>query len=355
MPTIRTATAKPGALTVAEGENIILRPAVIKSADYSLTAAHNREFHELAGTTATVTLPTVSASFTETDDWFVDLKNTLTTNITIDRNSQNIDGAAANFVLVAGASVRIRMNYATTGFYTQSFGTTKSPTIQKFTSNGTWTKPAGCRKVIVEVVGPGGGGGGSANPGSDEYTIGGGGGAGGYTKAIIDVTSISSSTITIGTGGAGGTAGASGSSGSGASSWADGTNTVSANAGSGGSTRPATSAAFARTVAYGAGGSATSGGWTLEIAGENGYRGWSTGGSATDIIVIAGNGANSMYGRGGVGAVLSNTGAIAGGAGAGYGSGGAGGVSYENSASPAATSSNGGAGANGVVIVTEFY
>ena len=118
MPTIRLAAAKGAELTPTEADADMKRTAVAQTSDYALDATHNREFHQLGGSVATVTLPTVSASFTETDDWFVDFRNNLTTNITFDRNSQNIDGAAADFVLPAGASVRIRMDAATAAFYT---------------------------------------------------------------------------------------------------------------------------------------------------------------------------------------------------------------------------------------------
>jgi hypothetical protein len=92
--------------------------------------------------------------------------------------------------------------------------------VQTFTSSGTWTKPAGVTKVIVEVQG----GGGSGSDGDATYTRFTHGGAGGYAKKLIDVSSISSATITVGSGGAGVTSYP--SNGGGDSSWADGTNTV---------------------------------------------------------------------------------------------------------------------------------
>lgn len=69
-----------------------------------------------------------------------------------------------------------------------------------FTSSGNWTKPSGVRKVLVEVYGGGGGGGGTS------FSMGtGGGGAGGVAIKLIDVTSVSSVSVTVGAGGAGGT------------------------------------------------------------------------------------------------------------------------------------------------------
>jgi hypothetical protein len=70
-----------------------------------------------------------------------------------------------------------------------------------FTSSGTWTKPSGVRKVLVEVYGGGGGGSGS----NSNYMSSGGGGAGGVAIKLIDVTSVSSVSVTVGAGGAGGT------------------------------------------------------------------------------------------------------------------------------------------------------
>jgi hypothetical protein len=81
--------------------------------------------------------------------------------------------------------------------------------MQVFTASGTWTKPAGVNLVKVTVVG-GGGGGGSAT--TNDLTAGGGAG-GGTAIEVIDVSGISSETITIGAGGAGGTGGGVGSDG----------------------------------------------------------------------------------------------------------------------------------------------
>ncbi len=64
--------------------------------------------------------------------------------------------------------------------------------VQTFTSSGTWTKPAGVNKVIVELVGGGGAGGFGAS---------GGAGAGGYSKKFISSGLGSTETVTIGAGG----------------------------------------------------------------------------------------------------------------------------------------------------------
>jgi hypothetical protein len=97
--------------------------------------------------------------------------------------------------------------------------------VQVFTSSGTWTRPTGITKVVVEVVG----GGGSSGSGDVDWSYGGSGGSGGYARKFLDVSSISTSTITVGAGGVknAGTA-------AGASSWADGTNTITGGAGGNG-------------------------------------------------------------------------------------------------------------------------
>ena len=77
--------------------------------------------------------------------------------------------------------------------------------FQEFTTNGTWTKPAGVTWVKIEVIG-GGGGGGSGRVGG--HANGGNGGAGSPIVSGIWAASDvpNSATITIGAAGAGGAA-----------------------------------------------------------------------------------------------------------------------------------------------------
>ena len=187
--------------------------------------------------------------------------------------------------------------------------------VQIFTSSGTWTRPTGIKKVIVEVQGAGGSGG-KRNGG---YV--GAGAAGGYAQKLIDVSSISSATITVGTGGAAVTAISTPGNSGGSSIWSDGTNTITCTGGSGGD----------GTTSYvcTSGGTATGG--DLNIPGAD-----------SDIGRSAGK--DSMFGFGGPEASeTSNFGAGTSPNAKGYGSGG----------SPTYLDTSG-SGANGIVIVTEY-
>ena len=98
--------------------------------------------------------------------------------------------------------------------------------VQVFTSSGTWTKPSGITKVMVEVQGAGGAGTKSATNGNRNS-----GGGGGYARKLIDVSSISSATVTVGAGGVGSTSSNVTGTAGGDSIWSDGTNTVTGSGG----------------------------------------------------------------------------------------------------------------------------
>jgi hypothetical protein len=182
--------------------------------------------------------------------------------------------------------------------------------VQTFTSSGTWTKPSGITKVIVEVQGAG-----SSGRADGSYFRGAGGG---YSKKFIDVSSISSATITVGAGGAAQSANGGAGNAGGNSIWSDGTNTVT---GGGGSAH--------NTVGTGALGGVATGG-DLNINGQ---------GSGT---VVGSENGNSFLGYGDwcPGSLTgSNQETIPG-----YGGGGGNGyTSYPSRP-----------GGNGIVIVTEY-
>jgi hypothetical protein len=65
--------------------------------------------------------------------------------------------------------------------------------MQVWTSNGTWSRPSGVKSICVQVIGAGGGGSGYCESA----------GAGGMAERSIDVTNVSSVTVTVGTPGGG--------------------------------------------------------------------------------------------------------------------------------------------------------
>lgn len=174
---------------------------------------------------------------------------------------------------------------------------------QKFTSNGTFTVPAGVTTIYVTAVGGGGGG----AIGSMDINGGGGGGGGAATyMQPFTVTAGSSHAITVGSGGAGNTGGAGGTGG-------------------------ITSVGTLVTCAGGVGGA---------INGAGGAAGGAGGanGAGASANFNGGTGGGTVLGAGAGG------GNITGPAGSGYGAGGAGGGAY-------GASHGGGAGAPGIVII----
>ena len=192
--------------------------------------------------------------------------------------------------------------------------------VQVFTAASTWTRPTDITKVIVEVQG--GGGGGSSGNGLGWWP--GAGGGGSYVKQFIDVSSIATATLVVGSAGSGGAPG-SGTAG-GTTSWTDGTNTISCLGGAPGEYN-------APHGNGGLGGVATAAGATWLVNGQNGAQGYQYG-----------LGGSSPLGQGGVGWDYDYS---VGPPATGYGGGGAGGKGPESTR-------HGGAGTSGIVIVWEY-
>lgn len=211
------------------------------------------------------------------------------------------------------------------------------------TTTGAITLNAGTKAFLVEVLGGGGGGGNCPNGSTANNGVGaGGGGAGGYaSKWIVRPTGTYTPTCTIGAGG--------GSTVNGSQSvFSDGTNTLTANGGTAGTSAP-TPGQHA-WLPGGVGGSAAGG--DINRTGEMGdFSFYFTTNAATTIAVKGGGGGSSQYGVGGayIGFTTGSAQQATGSAGSGYAAGGGGGISMNGG-----TAIGGGAGTAGVVIITEF-
>lgn len=217
--------------------------------------------------------------------------------------------------------------------------------IQRFTSSGTYTKTSGVTKAFVKIVG-GGGGSGSANSTTSEAGAGGGGQSGQYCEAYIDVTSISTATITIGSAGTGSNSSSDGTAG-GTSSYSDSSRTITCLGGDGGDTLDGvagTGAPSGSTQSYTDNSGVT--GFIKDIPPRVGFRGLAVGGS----LGYGGDGGDSPCGTGGIGS-RQNSGPnnAAGNDATGYGAGGGGACAVGNT-----TRAAGGDGSPGYCEIWEF-
>ena len=95
----------------------------------------------------------------------------------------SLSGQSGKFLTTNGSTLSWGVVSGTSGFRS----------MQVWTSNGTWNRPAGVKSIKVQVVGAGGGGSGYCESG----------GAGGFSERVIDVTNVSSVTVTVGNPGGG--------------------------------------------------------------------------------------------------------------------------------------------------------
>ncbi|HXI82122.1 MAG TPA: hypothetical protein VNM34_15045 [Verrucomicrobiae bacterium] len=206
---------------------------------------------------------------------------------------------------------------------------------QILASGTSYTTPAGCTHILVEMIGAGGGGGGAAQAATNA-AAGGGGAAGAFASAYIAVTASTAYTIAIGAGGGGGAAGNNdGSTGGNTTITVSGTTYTAAGGGGGKGC-----AAGVGTIVQGGDGSSSSN-CDLNGRGAPGHEG---------IVIsktIASGGAGGSPPWGGGGRATGNTEAQ-GNDGKLYGGGGAGGCCLGT------TARAGGAGANGVIRIWEF-
>lgn len=216
------------------------------------------------------------------------------------------------------------------------------PTIQRFTASDTWNRPTGCIRAFIRGVGAGGGGGGADSDGAGSDTAGGGGGAGEYFEKLLDVSAISSLTITIG---AAGTAGAA----TGGNGGTGGTTTVTGQCSGVGGTGGTGTGSAAAAGTYAVGGAGGTGGTAgdLNVAGQTGDAGIAVGN--VDLAHGGRGGSPYRFGQGGQHRAAGPNTGNAGQVGIGFGAGGSGATSI-------ATSGNLGAvGTAGYVEIWEYY
>jgi len=223
-------------------------------------------------------------------------------------------------------------NYGTSGQILTSGGASAAPSwadaggglsglnYQVFTSSGTYTPTSGYNYAVVYVTGAGGAGGYS----NTDVMGGGGAGSGATALKVYDLSSVTTATVTIGSGGAPTTG--TGDQG-GQSSFTVGGTALSANGGLGGE----------KSFGVGGQGSRTTANQDFTINGNSGMGG-STGGARS----TGGNGGASFWGGSGQGKVYAN-----GQNGINGGGGGGGGT-------VAGQTRNGGTGGDGIVVVVEY-
>lgn len=214
--------------------------------------------------------------------------------------------------------------------------TSDPPQLVVFTASGTWTKDPGLKAVMTEVVGAGGGGSTRGTVGKTTYG-GAGGGGGGYSRKMILAASLGSTeTVTVGTGGTASKTGTTNTDGGSGGTSSFGSHN-SATGGGGGQKYDGAAPATTSSVG-GSGGTGSNG--DVNVQGQ----------SAADTVTslcTSGGVPGLAFGAGGFGARTTSTAIVNNSNGYLYGGGGGGGyISGTN---------NAGSGADGVVLVWEFY
>lgn len=207
-------------------------------------------------------------------------------------------------------------------------------------ASGTYTVPAGCTRIFVECVGQGGGGGGVNCATSGQVAIASGGGGGAYAASLI-VNPSASYAYAVGQGANGGAAGANNGT-AGADTSFGGGIILAKGGGAGNGTANTAAPQYTSGVAGGVGSSCVG---QITIDGGGSYTAWSP---AATIGIPGAGGAGAVYGVSHQTAEVTTAGNGANGRG--YGGGGQGGYRVASTGTQ-----SGGNGANGVIIVTEYY
>ena len=334
-----------GLLAAAEGENIVDLPVAQggTGADNDLDARINLDAAQDPNTNGFIVRNgdhlSVSRSITAGTGVTVTNGDGQAGNVEID-NDGVLALTAGTGIGITGTNANLTINNSGVTSFNGNTGaitfTSDPPQLVVFASSGTWTKDSGLKAVMSEVIGAGGGGATRGTVGKTIYA-GAGGGGGGYSRKMILAASLGSTeTVTVGTGGT-----------------ASKTGTTSTDGGTGG------------TSSFGSHNSATGGGGGQKYDGSAPATTSSVGGtggtgSNGDINVpgakatdnVTGNGSDGAapgqaFGAGGTGAKSTATAATGGWNGLLYGGGGGGGFN--------SGTNNAGSGADGLVLVWEFY
>lgn len=216
--------------------------------------------------------------------------------------------------------------------------------IQLFTASGTYTPTSGTKRIRVKAVGGGGGGGGAvANTTSGNISAAYGGSSGSYGEtSLIDATSISTVTVTVGGAGtaSAGTAGTAG----GSTSFGAYLTTPGGAGGTSGSSNSYTAPILGADLAVS--GACSGSSVTISIQGDGGKAGFILGNTQANQLK-GGSGGTSMIGIGGSGVNAGSAPNI----GTGWGAGGAGAVAAYVAGTSAVSGSY---GKGGLVIVEEY-
>lgn len=209
-----------------------------------------------------------------------------------------------------------------------------------YTASDTWTKPTGMGTngyIVVEVVGGGGGSGGCAATSSGQVAEAGGGGGGGYARKKISSASLSSTeTVTVGEGG---TAGASGQNTGGTG----GTSSFGAHCSAAGGNPGIGSAASSGSINSGGGSGGIATGGDINVRGGSGGSGRAVGAETFRTNLGGGSMYAGMSKVGNAGSEVALDGYL-------YGGGAAG-----SRSSQSLSAKTGAVGADGLVIVYEYY
>ncbi len=211
-----------------------------------------------------------------------------------------------------------------------------------FTSGGTYNKPNGLKKAISEVQAGGGGAGGCFDQGGNTWAATQGGGGGGYSRKEIAASAIGSTeTVTVGTGGAGGALGANDGTDGGTSSFG------SHHQATGGALSTGYTGAQDNIINADSGIGGVGSGGDINVQGGTGGRGIGVGPDNSPNEASGGHGGSSFFGAGAPCVPLYDNGVDA----VTPGSGGSGSATANGSGG----TRSGGDGADGLVIVTEYF